>query len=529
MIHPGNHPARRHPLITSKCFRRRNCFHLEAERPPPKTHYHPFSSAHNSDPPLPGTLPAPVHTSFHNILTHGAVADLAINSAPAIQRAIDDAHAAGGGTVIVPAGLAFMTGSFVLKSRVRLHLEPGARLVASPDIADYVNYSHLPLFARSDFCRFWIFANEAEEVAIDGAGTLDANSPAFVTERLPSHTKARNPRAQSVVFLACRDVTVCGIRIINTPSWALRPAGCDRVLIEGVTILNDLGLVNSDGIDVDCSRSVRIANCHIEAGDDAISIKGRQEVAAAGHGPCEDIVVTNCVLESHCVAFRLGLESHVDFRRITFTNSTIRRSHRGIGIDCRDASTCEDVLMAGIVIETIHSHRVWWHEGEPIWICQVPYVGKTAGETPAPVARLRNIVFRDILIRSEQGIYIQGADGQHPPSDLHFENVRIHLRKHTPHPCGFVDPRPNPPGFAPAGHLGEEEITPWGTLFRHGIPAIFLDRARDVTFRDCRVTWEPNMPAAYTHALEAHATPGLVLENFSGNAAHPGMPAVVQS
>jgi hypothetical protein len=454
------------------------------------------------------------------IVAFGAVADPATNSAPAIQRAIDAAHAAGGGTVTVPAGQTFMTGSLVLKSLVRLHLEPGSVLLASPDISDYVNYQHLELFAKSDFCRFWIFAKDARQITIDGSGTLDANSPAFVTGRLETHTKARNPRAQSVVFLGCRDVTVRGIRILNAPSWALRPAGCDRVLIDGITILNDLGLVNSDGIDIDCSRSVRVVNCHVEAGDDAIAIKGRHEIAAAGYGPCEDIVVTGCVLESHCVAFRLGLESHVDFRRIVFSDSVIRRSHRGIGVDCRDASICEDVLFSNLVVETVHSPRVWWHEGEAIWICQVPYTGG------GPVARIRNLVFRDILIRAEQGISIQGATGEHQPSDLLFENVRVHLHKRTPHHCGFADPRPNLPGFVPAGSRGEEEATPWGTLFRHDIPGFFLDRTKDIALRNCRVTWDDPMPDVYTHALEAHASPGLLLENFQGTAARPGVEAL---
>ena len=467
--------------------------------------------------------------STYDISSFGAIADPAVNSAGAIQRAIDTAHAAGGGTVLVPAGRTFMCGSIVLKSRVRLHLEPGAVLRASPDIGQYVSYEHLELFRKSDFCRFWIFAHEAEQVTIDGSGTLDGNSPAYVTERLPTHTVARNPRAQSVVFLGCSDVVLRGIRIINTPSWAVRPAGCDRVLIDGVTILNDLGLVNSDGIDVDCSRSVRICNCHVEAGDDAVSIKGRREIAAK-YGACEDIVVTNCVLESHCCAFRLGCESFVDFRRIVFSDSTIRRSHRGIAIDCRDESVIEDVLITGIAVDTIHSPRIWWHEGEAIWICQVPdipghYSGDHAG---GGVARLRNIVFRDISITTEQGVYVQGADGEPHPSDILFDNVRVHMRKHTAHPAGFFDPRPNRTGFAPAGSRGAEVETPWGSLFRHGLPAFFLDRTRDVVLRDCRVTWADGMPEAYTHALEAWASPGLVLERFSGEAAHPDLPAVAR-
>lgn len=462
--------------------------------------------------------------SDYDIIAYGAVPDPAVNSAAAIQRAIDAAHAAGGGTVRVPAGRAFMCGSIVLKSRVRLHLEAGSVLRASPDIAQYVSYAHLELFRKSDFCRFWIFAHDADAVTIDGAGTLDGNSDAFVTERLATHTKARNPRAQSLVFLGCRDVTVRGIRIVKTPSWALRPAGCDRVLIEGVTILNDLGLVNSDGIDVDCSRSVRIANCHVEAGDDALSIKGRREIAAQ-YGACEDIVITNCVLESHCCAFRLGCESFVDFRRIVFANSTIRRSHRGIAIDCRDEAVIEDILMTDICVDTIHSPRVWWHEGEAIWISQVPYVPGHYGDN-SKVARLRNIVFRNIAITTEQGVYVQGADGEAPPSDILFDNVRVHVRKHTPHPAGFFDPRPNRPGFMPAGSRGVEEETPWGSLFQHDLPAFFFDRAVNVTLRDCRVTWAPGLPAVYTHALEAHAAPGLVLENFNAAAARPELPAI---
>ena len=97
----------------------------------------------------------------HLITDHGAVPSRTVNNANAIQSAIDAASAQGGGTVVVPAGQSFMTGSVVLKSRVRLHLEHGATLLASPDIADYVNYEHLELFRKSDFCRFWIFAHEA--------------------------------------------------------------------------------------------------------------------------------------------------------------------------------------------------------------------------------------------------------------------------------------------------------------------------------------------------------------------------------
>ena len=463
----------------------------------------------------------------YNILDFGAIPDTTHNSAKAIQSAIDKAAQLGGGTIVIPAGKTFMTGSIVLRSKIRLNIEPGAVLLASPNINDYVNYEHIDLFAKSDFCRFWILALEAQQITIDGQGTLDGNSSAYIIEKLESHSKARSPRAQSIVFLGCQDIVIRDIRIINTPSWAIRPAGCDRVLIENITILNDLGLVNSDGIDIDCSRSVRITNCHIESGDDAISIKGRREIAAK-YGSCEDIVITNCILESHCCAFRLGCESYVDFRRIVFSQSTIRRSHRGIAIDCRDESIVEDILISDIAIETIHSHRVWWHEGEAIWIVQVPYVpGHLGGDNR--VAKLRNIVFRNIAINSEQGVYVQGADNEHHPSDILFENVHVHLKKTTKYPAGFFDPRPNRPCFLVAGNTGIEENTPWGTLFRHNLPAFFFDRAENIILRNCKVTWSGNMPSVYTYALESHAASGLILENFNGAAAQPELESIYWS
>lgn len=463
--------------------------------------------------------------STYSIVDFGAVPGRDTNSAAAIQRAIDAAHGAGGGTVSVPAGQVFMCGTLSLRSHVRLHLEPGSVLLASPDIDEYTDYTHLPLFASSDFCRFWIFTHEAENVTIDGDGTLDANGDAFTEERLATHSRPRNPRAQAVVFLGCRDVVLRGIRIINTPSWALRPAGCDRVLIEGIQILNDLGLVNSDGIDIDCSRSVRVVNCHIETGDDAISIKGRREIAE-GYGACEDIVVSGCVLESHCCAFRLGSESCVDFRRIVFCSSTIRRSHRGIAIDGRNPSVIEDVLVADIVVDTIHSPRVWWHEGEAIWLCQVPAVdGHHSADGGA--AHLRNITFRNISITTEQGIYVQGAGGSSCPHDILFDGVRVHVRKHTEHVPGFFDPRPNRPDFVPAGSIGVEEETPWGSLFRHTLPAFFIDRAEGVTLRNCRVTWDAGLPDVYTHALETWDTAGLKLDGFEGDGARPDVAAVM--
>ncbi len=265
------------------------------------------------------------------IIEAGAVPGKTANNSPAIQSAIDTVHAAGGGTVSIPAGQTFMTGSVEIKSHVTLHLEPGAVLLASPDIKDYWGIDKDENFKQADFARYWIYANKAENIALTGSGTLDANSPAFTAERLPERTVPRNPRAQSVVFIGCRNVRVRDLTIRNAPSWALRPAGCEDVVIDGISILSDLGLVNSDGIDPDCSRNVRISNCLIEAGDDGICLKTRKEFADE-YGPCENITVTNCVIRSSCAALRIGTESFAPIRNAVFSNCIIHGSHRGIVI-----------------------------------------------------------------------------------------------------------------------------------------------------------------------------------------------------
>ena len=71
-----------------------------------------------------------------NIAEFGAVADGKTVNTLAIQAAIDACHANGGGRVVIPAGT-YVTGSLFLRSHVELHLEQGAKLIASTHLEDY--------------------------------------------------------------------------------------------------------------------------------------------------------------------------------------------------------------------------------------------------------------------------------------------------------------------------------------------------------------------------------------------------------
>jgi polygalacturonase len=85
--------------------------------------------------------PPPAHA--FEVTQYGAVGDGKTSATDALQKAIDACGAAGGGTVLVPAGR-YVTGALTLRSHVRLHLAPGATLMASTRTEDF-----------PAICRMW--------------------------------------------------------------------------------------------------------------------------------------------------------------------------------------------------------------------------------------------------------------------------------------------------------------------------------------------------------------------------------------
>ena len=72
-----------------------------------------------------------------NVRNYGAAGDGSHNDTQAIQTAIDDCHARGGGKVLLEGGHVYRSGALVLRSHVELHLEMGAVLKASSQLEDF--------------------------------------------------------------------------------------------------------------------------------------------------------------------------------------------------------------------------------------------------------------------------------------------------------------------------------------------------------------------------------------------------------
>jgi hypothetical protein len=372
--------------------------------------------------PLLGGRPREAADSTVFVITDfGAAGDGRTNDAAAIQAAIDRCSESGGGTVVVPAGRRFLTGSFVLKSNVDFQLGTGAELLASTDRQHYQRDT-------------LIHALGARNLSISGRGTIHGQGRSFMREELPHIYRAQPWRPRIMILENCENVRLTDFTIRDSPLWTVHLAGCRDVAIRSLTILNDRRVPNCDGIAVDSSRNVRISGCHIEAGDDCIVLKTLDTYAQ--YGACENVTVHGCTLESTSAALKIGTETVNDIRNVVFSGCVIRDSHRGLAIMLRDHATVENVLFSDMYVETRYFHPDWWGAAEPIYISALPRTAATE------VGRVRNVRFSNVVCRSENGVLLHGSFDS-IPEDILLQNVKLSLERWTREAGNRQDLRPS--------------------------------------------------------------------------------------
>jgi len=344
------------------------------------------------------TAAAADFATVYSVKTYGASGNGTTLDTAAIQKAIDAAAAAGGGIVYFPAGR-FLSGTITLRSNITLHLAPGAVLLGSKRIADY-NPKHL------------IYAKGVSNIAIEGSGTIDGQGDSFLDANLDPL-----PRPSPLIeILESHGVRISDVTIRKAPAWTIHPKDCDDVKIHGISLLNNLRAINSDGIDIDSSRNVIVSDSHIEAGDDCIVLKTTERGGKAG--PTENVTVTNCVLVSSASALKLGTESHGDFRHCVFSNCVIRDSRTGIALLAKDGGAMEDIRFLNIAMTT----RPKWGKGVE-WPIEVDIDKRTPASR---LSRIRDIGFSDVTIYTKGRILVEGTP-ESPVEGVTFRNLVMRM------------------------------------------------------------------------------------------------------
>ena len=458
--------------------------------------------------------------SWFNICEFGANADGETLAHAAINQAIAACNSTGGGTVWVPAGT-YLIGTIELLSNVTLHLDAGAVLKGSPNLADYRVLPYTSELRNTAL----ILADGATNIAITGRGAIDGNGDAFaiydeadtyrdfdakytrqgeayyVINDLPDDGPVKHKARPGILILLvhCRDIVVRDIKLVNAPNWCLHVACSEDVLLTGLDIKSSLLLPNSGGLDVSLTRNVRISDCNIEAGDDAIAFSPCAD--GFGGGTAENIVVENCVLLARSAAIRIGWGQH-DFRNLLFNNIVIRDSNRGILINLRYGERMENIVFSNIVIETRLYKGKWWGKGEPIHISVIAEM-----EDEKRTRVLRNVSFTNITAVGDHGVVLY-ADERSAIEDVRFDNVRVTIR----------------PTALQESFGGNFDLRPlWDParkVFAHDIPAFYARGVKSLALCDLDVEWTENLPQFCRHAVEIENFEDVTIDGFRGRQTH---------
>lgn len=449
----------------------------------------------------------------YNIKNFGAKGDGKTDDAVAIQKAIN-ACSKTGGRVVVPSPYTFMAGPFDLKSGIELFVEGGAKILANPDEKVYTKSAFRNNTGEG---TIWIGGENINNLTISGTGEINGNGIAFMGEEIedsyvlkPFHIK--DPRPHVMTIVGGNNIRIKDVHIGNSAYWTVHMVGCNDVTINGITLLNSLKVRNSDGIDVDHSKNVRISNCYIESGDDCICLKNRREYEEFGR--CENITVTNCTMTSRSCAIKIGSENMDTIRQVVFNNCIIKKSNRGVGIQNRDEGVVSDVIFSNMIIEGHLFSDVWWGKAEPIYVTAYRRASgnnKDAnwrfpkGATEGRVGEVKNIYFTNIKCTSENGVFVS-AESNDKITNIVFDNVDVQINKTTTIDGGVYDRRPCAvDGFVKGSTSG-----------------FYFDAAKSITVRNCSVQWGNNKATYFAHVIDSKNIDALKLFNAEGEAAFPG-------
>jgi polygalacturonase len=406
------------------------------------------------------------HGSIYDVRSFGATGDGKTIDSPAINRAIEAAANAGGGTVLFPTGT-YNSFSIRLKSNIALQIMQGATILAAEtpsggsdgydpaeSNAPWENYQD---YGHNHWHNSLIWGENLHDVSIFGPGLIWGKGLSRGESEEP---RADEPRVgnKAIALKNCRNVTLAGFSILKGGHFGILATGVDNLIIDNLKIDTD-----RDGMDIDCCKNVRVSNCSVNSPwDDAICPKSSFALGYAR--ATENVTITNCyvsgcyelgtVLDGTFKKFtadvrvpctgriKFGTESNGGFKNITVSNCVFEGCN-GIALESEDGALLEDIAFTNITMRDISEAPIFIRLGS-----------RMRGPAGVPVGSARRIMLSNIASYNAASKYSAIISGipDHPITDLKISNVYLHHQGGGTAEAGAIHPPENETAY-PDPHM----------------------------------------------------------------------------
>ena len=462
-----------------------------------------------------------------DVRKYGAKGDGKALDSPAINKAIDAAAAAGGGTVLVPAGT-YRSFSIRLKSNVALYLDQGATILAADprdgdgkyDLPEPNQWDQYQDFGHSHWRNSLIWGENLENISILGPGRIWGKG--LVRSGSQSRTKEQNdalekqgpdpkagpfgyPNARDAVepgwgnkaisLKLSRNVIIRDITILHGGHFAILATGVDNLTVDNVKIDT-----NRDGIDVDACKNVRISNCTVNSPfDDGICPKSSYALGYAR--VTENVTITNCQVSGYDEGtlldgtykrdfrnangtfsptgrIKFGTESNGGFKNITVSNCVFDYS-RGLALEAVDGALLEDVTISNITMRDISNSPIFLRLG----------ARNRGPKETTKTGAMRRVIISNVVVYNADPKYssiISGIPG-YLIEDVQLNNIRVYAKGGGTKEQAALEP--------PEREALYPEPTMFGELPAYGF---FIRHVKGLQMRDVEVSYlSPDLRPAF--------------------------------
>lgn len=303
-----------------------------------------------------------------NVRDFGALGDGMRDDTGSIQAAIYSCPK--DGRVLLPRGVYKVTSLF-MKSDVRFEIEEGAVLSA---VTDREKFPVLPGLIESydenseynlgtwegnplDMFAAIITCINVSNVTIYGKGVIDGCADHENWWKNPK-LKRIAWRPRQIFMSHCENMTVQGIRVMNSPSWNLHPYFSKNLKFIDLEILNPKDSPNTDGLDPESCENVEIIGVYFSLGDDCIAIKsGKIYMGSKYKVPSRNLMIRQCCMRDGHGSITIGSEMAAGVMNLTVKDCLFLNTDRGLRIKTRRGRG-KDAIIDDVVFENIHMDHV---------------------------------------------------------------------------------------------------------------------------------------------------------------------------